>query len=87
MLFAPHGPSDRCTIESSEVAEMSDIVDYFTRSDVVHIATELKGGGEVVTPIWGVVVDGVPYIRSGYAREVVSPEVRRLTMRLTPRRG
>jgi hypothetical protein len=94
----------------------------------------------VVTPIWGVVVDGAPYIRSGYApesrwyrrvqrtrqatfidgnqrypvtivdlddeainrevdsayeakyagqgqplREVVSPEVRRFTMRLTPR--
>jgi hypothetical protein len=37
---------------------MADIVEYFTRSEIVHIATELK---------------------------VVSPEVRRFTMRLRPR--
>jgi hypothetical protein len=121
---------------------MSYVVDHFKRADVVHIATELKAGGEVVTPIWGVVVGGVPYIRSGYGpdsrwyrraertrratfidgnqrypvtienlddeainrevdrayaakyagqgqalRQVVSPEVRRFTMRLTPRGG
>jgi hypothetical protein len=121
---------------------MSDIADHFTRSDVVHIATELEGGGEVVTPIWGVVVDGVPFIRSGYGpgsrwyrraqrthraafidgsqrypvtienlddeainrevdrayaakyageeqalQAVVSPDVRRFTMRLAPRSG
>jgi hypothetical protein len=41
-------------------------IDYFTRTDTVHIATELENGGEVVTPIWAVVVDGAPYIRSGY---------------------
>jgi hypothetical protein len=41
-------------------------IDYFTRTDTVHIATERPDGGEVVTPIWAVVVDGVPYIRSGY---------------------
>jgi hypothetical protein len=41
-------------------------IDYFTRTDTVHIATELRDGGEVVTPIWAVVVDGVPYIRNGY---------------------
>jgi hypothetical protein len=32
----------------------------------VHIATERRDGREVVTPIWSVVVDGLPYIRSGY---------------------
>jgi hypothetical protein len=41
-------------------------MDYFTRVDTVHIATERPDGAEAVTPIWAVVVDGVPYIRSGY---------------------
>jgi hypothetical protein len=41
-------------------------IDYFTGTDTVHIANELLDGGEMVTPIWAVVVDGVPYIRSGY---------------------
>jgi hypothetical protein len=41
-------------------------IDYFTRMDTVHIATERRDGGEVVTPIWAVLVEGVPYIRSGY---------------------
>ncbi len=45
---------------------MSSAIDYFTRTDIVHIATELRDGGEVVTPIWAVVVAGAPYIRSGY---------------------
>ncbi|MFI6761380.1 DUF2255 family protein [Micromonospora sp. NPDC050417] len=42
------------------------VIDYFTGTDTVHIATELRDGGEVVTPIWAVVVDGVPYVRSAY---------------------
>jgi hypothetical protein len=41
-------------------------IDYFTRPETAHIATEMRDGGEVVTPIWAVVVDGVPYIRNGY---------------------
>jgi hypothetical protein len=41
-------------------------IDYFTRTGTIHVATELRSGHEVVTPIWGVVVDGVPYIRSAY---------------------
>jgi hypothetical protein len=41
-------------------------IDYFTLTDTVQIATELRDGGEVVTPIWAVVVDGVAYIRNGY---------------------
>jgi hypothetical protein len=44
-------------------------IDYFTRTDTVRIATELRDGREVVTPIWAVVVDGVPYIRSAYGTE------------------
>lgn len=45
------------------------VIDYLARTDTVHLATELKKGGEVVTPIWSVVVDGVPCIRSGYGAE------------------
>ncbi|HXA32469.1 MAG TPA: DUF2255 family protein [Acidimicrobiales bacterium] len=41
-------------------------IDYLSSTDTVHIATELPDGGEIVTPIWAVVVDGTPYIRSGY---------------------
>jgi hypothetical protein len=41
-------------------------LDYFENTDTIRIATGLRAGGEVVTPIWAVVVDGVPYIRSGY---------------------
>jgi hypothetical protein len=41
-------------------------IDYLANTDTVRIATELRDGGEVVTPIWAVVVDGVPYIRSAY---------------------
>jgi hypothetical protein len=41
-------------------------IDYFADTDTVEIATELTDGGEIVTPIWSVVVDGVPYIRSAY---------------------
>jgi len=44
-------------------------IDYFTRTDTVRIATGLRDGGEVVTPIWAVVVDGAPYIRSAYGSE------------------
>jgi hypothetical protein len=44
-------------------------IGYFIRTDTVHIATERPDGGEVVTPIWAVVVDGVPYIRNGYGAE------------------
>jgi hypothetical protein len=44
-------------------------IEYFARTETVHIATELRGEGEVLTPIWAVVVDGVPYVRSGYGTE------------------
>ncbi len=41
-------------------------LDYLDKTDTVRIATELKAGGEVVTLIWAVVVDGVPYIRNAH---------------------
>ena len=48
---------------------MKAAIDYFAGTDVVRIATELRDGGEVVTPIWAVVVDSVPYVRSAYGPE------------------
>jgi hypothetical protein len=44
-------------------------LDYFANTGVVHIATDLRAGGQVETPIWAVVVSGVPYVRSGYGPE------------------
>jgi hypothetical protein len=41
-------------------------MDYFARTQTIHIATELRSGAEVVTPIWGVVADGAAYVRSAY---------------------
>jgi hypothetical protein len=40
--------------------------EYIAGTDTIHVATPLRSGREIVTPIWGVVVDGVPYIRSAY---------------------
>jgi hypothetical protein len=41
-------------------------VEYVGETDTIHIVTETRDGRDIVTPIWGVVVDGVPYIRNGY---------------------
>ncbi|MFC8784956.1 DUF2255 family protein [Streptomyces nigra] len=38
---------------------------YLDRTDTVWIATPLATGQEKTTPIWAVVVEGTPYIRSG----------------------
>lgn len=40
--------------------------DYVSETDTIQIATAKHNGTEVVTPIWGVAVDGIAYIRSGY---------------------
>lgn len=44
-------------------------IDYFARTNTLHIATAARRGGEVVTPVWGVTVDGTPYIRSAYGED------------------
>ncbi|MCS5718418.1 DUF2255 family protein [Herbiconiux sp. CPCC 205763] len=41
-------------------------VDYIGETDTIHIVTDTKDGREIETPIWGVVIDGVPYIRNAY---------------------
>lgn len=40
--------------------------DYVSKTNTIHVATANQDGTEVVTPIWGVAINGVPYIRSGY---------------------
>ena len=44
----------------------TDAVAYLATTSDVIIATELKAGGEIETPIWAVVVDGQGYIRNGF---------------------
>ncbi|SDZ25429.1 DUF2255 family protein [Herbiconiux ginsengi] len=44
-------------------------VEYVGETDTIRIVTETRDGRELITPIWGVVVDGVPYIRNGYGEK------------------
>lgn len=43
-----------------------DVVRLLDETAVVAIVTRRKSGEAVATPIWSMVVDGVPYIRSAY---------------------
>jgi len=43
-----------------------DVVDLLDRTEVVVIVTTRADGAPAATPIWSVVVDGVPYLRSAY---------------------
>ncbi|WP_324649357.1 DUF2255 family protein [Georgenia sp. H159] len=43
-----------------------DVVDLLDRTKVVAVVTTRAGGAPVATPIWSMVVDGVPYVRSAY---------------------
>lgn len=44
----------------------ADAVDVLDKNDVVAIVTTRANGDPIATPIWSVVVDGVPYLRSAY---------------------
>lgn len=44
----------------------SDIVTVLDETQVVAIVTTRKNGERTATPIWSMVVDGVPYVRSAY---------------------
>ncbi len=43
-----------------------DVVDLLDRTPVVAIVTTRANGSPIATPIWSVVVDGVPYLRSAF---------------------
>jgi hypothetical protein len=40
--------------------------DYFAHTRIITIATTTTDGREINTPIWGVLVNDVPYVRNGY---------------------
>jgi hypothetical protein len=42
---------------------------YLTDRSVVTVVTTKRNGDDVSTPIWSVVVDDVPYIRSEYGHD------------------
>lgn len=44
----------------------SDVVSHLDRTRVVAIVTRRQDGSRTATPIWAVVIDGIPYIRSAY---------------------
>jgi len=44
----------------------ANLIQYFTTTDDVVLATALRAGGEVHTEIWAVVVEGEGYIRNGF---------------------
>ena len=48
--------------------ELTQDLEYFRSTDIVHIVTMNNEGHEVVTPIWAVVTHGHAYIRSGYGQ-------------------
>lgn len=41
-------------------------VDVLDRTNVIAIVTTKADGSPIATPIWSMVVDGVPYVRSAY---------------------
>lgn len=43
-----------------------DVVDLLDRTEVVAIVTTRANGDAAATPIWSVLVDGVPYLRSAF---------------------
>ena len=43
-----------------------DVVELLDRTQVVAVVTTRASGQPVATPIWSVVVDGVPYLRSAF---------------------
>lgn len=44
----------------------AEVVSHLDSTHVVAIVTRRADGSRVATPIWAVVVDGVPYLRSAY---------------------
>ncbi|WP_193312816.1 DUF2255 family protein [Georgenia subflava] len=43
-----------------------DVVELLDQTQVVAVVTTRSGGAPIATPIWSVVVDGVPYVRSAF---------------------
>ncbi|WJL94356.1 DUF2255 family protein [Microbacterium sp. ET2] len=46
-----------------------DVVNHLDATRVVAIITRRQDGSPTATPIWAVVIDGVPYVRSAYGEK------------------
>mgnify|MGYP001179134801 CR=1 FL=1 len=46
-----------------------ELADHIARTATVTIVTTAADGREIATPIWAVVADGVPYVRSAYGEK------------------
>lgn len=64
----PHTSEWSPKAQTASVGRMSfnDLVKVLDETDVVAIVTTKANGEQVATPIWSMVVDGVPYVRSAY---------------------
>jgi hypothetical protein len=47
----------------------ADMISVLDANEVVAVVTTRPDGKAVATPIWSVVVDGVPYLRSAYGAD------------------
>ncbi len=48
------------------VMAFDDVVRQLDKTQVVAVITQRRDGTRAATPIWAMVVDGVPYVRSAY---------------------
>lgn len=56
----------RCPASSVGPVSFAAVVSHLDSTRVVAIVTRRADGSRVATPIWAVVIDGVPYLRSAY---------------------
>lgn len=49
------------------MTDFAELAAHLDRTDTVTIVTTRSSGERIATPVWSVAVDGVPYVRSGYA--------------------
>lgn len=47
----------------------NDLVKVLNETPVVAIVTTRRAGQKIATPIWSMVVDGVPYVRSAFGED------------------
>lgn len=51
------------------MTDFDDLVAHLDRTATVAIVTTRPSGEQVATPIWAVVADGIPYVRSAYGEK------------------
>lgn len=51
------------------MTDFLELIDHIAGTDTVRIVTTAADGREIATPIWAVVAEGVPYVRSAYGEK------------------